>query len=42
MPMILLMLLALFIGFIVWLSTMNTEVPIRQIEQDVSNAALAK
>jgi len=42
MPMILLLLLFLFIGFLVWLSMMDTEVPTRQIEQDVTNAALAK
>lgn len=35
---ILLILLALLIGFIVYLSTMNTEVPTSRIEQDVTNA----
>ena len=42
LPAILLILLVAFIGFLVWLSTMDTEVPTRTIEQDVTNAALAK
>jgi hypothetical protein len=41
-PAILLVLLIAFIGFLVWLSMMDTEVPLRPIEQDVTNAALAK
>jgi len=41
LPMILLSLLVLLIGFAVWLSTLNTEVPTQRIEQDVTNAALA-
>jgi hypothetical protein len=42
LPAILLVLLIAFIGFLVWLSTRDTEVPTRTIEQDVTNAALAK
>lgn len=42
LPMILLVLLALLIGFAVYLSTLNTEVPTSRIEQDVTNEALAK
>ena len=38
----LLILLFLLIGFLVWLSMMDTEVPVQTIEQDVTNAALAK
>jgi hypothetical protein len=34
-----LVLLFLLIGFVVWLSMMDTEVPTRRIEQDVTNAA---
>lgn len=41
-PMILLALLVLLIGFAVWLSMMDTEVPTSRIEQDVTNEALAK
>jgi hypothetical protein len=40
--MILLVLLALLIGFAVYLSTVDTEVPTSRIEQDVTNEALAK
>jgi multidrug resistance efflux pump len=42
LPAILLILLVAFIGFLVWLSMMDTEVPTQRIEQDVTNAALAK
>ena len=35
---VLLVLLALVVAFLVYLSTTNTEVPTRQIEQDVTNA----
>jgi len=41
-PVILLLLLALLIGGIVYLSTVDTEVPLQPIEQDVTNEALAK
>jgi hypothetical protein len=40
--MILLVLLVLLVGFLVWLSTLDTEVPTQRIEQDVTNAALAR
>jgi hypothetical protein len=39
--MILLALLLLLIGFLVYASTVDTEVPTQRIEQDVTNAALA-
>jgi uncharacterized integral membrane protein len=42
LPMILLALLALLIGFLLWMSTVDTEVPTSRIEQDVTNEALAK
>ena len=42
LPMILLILLVLLIGFLIYLSTLDTEVPTQRIEQDVTNAALAK
>jgi hypothetical protein len=42
LPMLLLALLVLLIGFIVWLSTVDTEVPLQRIEQDVTNEALAR
>ena len=41
-PMILGLLAVLFIGFLIWLSTRNTEVPLQRMEQDVTNEALAK
>ncbi|WP_263854106.1 hypothetical protein [Sphingomonas parva] len=40
--MILLTLVVLLIGFLVWLSTVDTEVPTQKVEQDVTNEALAK
>ncbi|HYG30258.1 MAG TPA: hypothetical protein VD887_08595 [Allosphingosinicella sp.] len=40
--MLLLILLILIVGFLFWLSTMDTEVPTQRIEQDVTNAALAR
>jgi len=40
--MLLLLLLVLIVGFLVWLSTMDTEVPTQRIVQDVPNAALAR
>jgi hypothetical protein len=39
---ILLVILFLFVAFLVWLSMKDTEVPTGPIEQDVTNAALAK
>jgi len=42
LPMLLLILLILIVGFLFWLSTMDTEVPTQRIEQDVTNAALAR
>ncbi|HEX8191303.1 MAG TPA: hypothetical protein VF552_00240 [Allosphingosinicella sp.] len=42
LPAILLILLVALIGLLVWLSTVDTEVPLRTMEQDVTNAALAK
>ena len=39
--MILLILLVLLIGFLFWLSTRNSEVPLQRMEQDVTNEALA-
>lgn len=42
LPAILLVILFLLVGFLIWLSMVDTEVPTRQIEQDVTNAALAK
>jgi hypothetical protein len=40
--MILLLLLALLIGGIVYFSSVDTEVPLQRIEQDVTNEALAQ
>ena len=34
--------LVLLAAFLVWLATMDTEVPTQRIEQDVTNEALAK
>jgi hypothetical protein len=42
LPTLFLILLVLLIGFLVWLSMMDTEVPVQRIEEDVTNAALAK
>lgn len=42
LPTILILILVALVGFIVWLSMMDTEVPTQRIEQDVTNAALAK
>lgn len=42
LPMLLLIILLLAVGFLIWLSTMDTEVPLQRIEQDVTNEALAK
>ncbi len=42
LPMILGLLLLLLIGGLIYLSTVDTEVPQQRIEQDVTNEALAK
>jgi hypothetical protein len=42
LPMILIILLVLLLGFLVWLGTVDTEVPTQRIEQDVTNEALAR
>lgn len=41
LPAILLILLILLIGGAIYLSTVDTEVPLQRIEQDVTNDALA-
>ena len=40
-PALLLVLLVLLIGFLVYLSTLDTEVPTQRVEQDVPNEVLA-
>jgi len=42
LPAILLILLALLIGGVIYLSTVDTEVAQQRIEQDVTNEALAQ
>jgi cytochrome c oxidase assembly factor CtaG len=42
LPMILITLLVLLIGFLLWLGMVNTEVPTQRVEQDVTNEALAR
>ena len=39
---ILLVLLVLFIGFLIWLGVRSTEVAPQRMEQDVTNAVLAR
>jgi hypothetical protein len=41
LPMLLLVLLLLMAGFLIYLSTVDTEVPTQRIEQDVTNEVLA-
>jgi preprotein translocase subunit SecY len=41
LPMLLLVLLLLVVGFVIYLSTVDTEVPTQRIEQDVTNEVLA-
>ena len=41
LPMILILLAVLLVGGAIWLSTVDTEVPVQRIEQDVTNEALA-
>jgi hypothetical protein len=40
--MLLLVILVALVGFLLWLSTLDSEVPTQRIEEDVTNAALAK
>ena len=42
LPMIALLLFVLLVGGLIYLSTVDTEVAPQRIEQDVTNAALAK
>ncbi|HWT13792.1 MAG TPA: hypothetical protein VN231_13650 [Allosphingosinicella sp.] len=42
LPMLLLVLLLLLLGFLIYLSTVDTEVPTERVEQDVTNEVLAK
>ncbi len=42
LPAILIILLVLLIGGAIYLSTVDTEVPLQRIEQDVTNEALAQ
>jgi cytoskeletal protein RodZ len=39
---ILLLILVLFVGFLIWLGVRSNEVPQQRIEQDVTNAVLAR
>jgi hypothetical protein len=41
LPMLLLVLLVLLVGFLIYLSTVDTEVPTQRVEQDVTNEVLA-
>lgn len=41
LPMLLLLLLVLLIGFLIYLSTVDTEVATGRVEQDVTNEVLA-
>ena len=38
---LLILLLVLLVGFLIYSSTVDTEVPVQRIEQDVTNAVLA-
>jgi hypothetical protein len=42
LPTILLLLLVLVIGFAIYASTVDSEVPTQRVEQDVTNEALAQ
>ena len=42
LPMILLVLLVLLVGFLIYLSTVDSEVPTQRVEQDVTNEVLGK
>jgi hypothetical protein len=41
LPMLLLVLLVLLVGFLIYVSTVDTEVPTQRVEQDVTNEVLA-
>ena len=41
LPMLLLVLLVLLVGFLIYASTVDTEVPAQRVEQDVTNEVLA-
>lgn len=41
LPVLLLVVLALVIGLLIYLSMVDTEVPTQRVEQDVTNAVLA-
>lgn len=42
LPAIALLILLLVVGLVIWAAMKDTEVPLRTIEEDVTNAALAK
>lgn len=42
LPMLLLILLLAFVGYLIWLGLSSDEVPTRTIEQDVTNEVLAR
>lgn len=42
LPVILIVLLVLLVGFLIYLSTVDSEVPTQRIEQDVTNEVLGK
>ena len=42
LPMLLLLVLVLLVGFLIYLSTVDSEVPTQRIEQDVTNEVLAQ
>ena len=42
LPMILLVLLVLLVGFLIFLSTVDNEVATQRVEQDVTNEVLGK
>ena len=41
LPMLMLVLLVLLVGFLIYLSTVDTEIPTQRVEQDVTNEVLA-
>jgi hypothetical protein len=42
LPMLLLLVLVLLVGLLIYLSTVDSEVPTQRIEQDVTNEVLAQ
>ena len=42
LPMLLLLVLVVLVGFLIYLSTVDSEVPTQRIEQDVTNEVLAQ